>query len=74
MKIIATAALAAATLVLTATVPALADGDPRSPQTSQQGLPSSTAGATSTLPTDEEEEAEIDFSEGLLPRLVGKVL
>jgi hypothetical protein len=77
MKIIAPAALVAATLVLTAAVPALADGDPR-PQTghtAQKGSPAPTAHSGSTPTTIiVEEDQEGDFSEGILRRLVTRVL
>jgi hypothetical protein len=78
MKIIARAALAAATLVLTAAVPALADGDHGTPppQAGQKGSPGSvaTSGNSKHTKINLEEEEDGDFSQGLLPRVMGQLL
>ena len=73
MKIIVPAALAAATLVLTAALPASADPDPGTHQTGQKSAPSSVANSGNSNPTAVDTEADPD-SEGLLASLVGRVL
>lgn len=76
MKIIARAALAAATLVLTAAVPALADGDHGTPHAGQKGSPGPVTTSRNSSPTkiNLEEESDSDLSQGLLPRVMGQLL
>ncbi|MFI9252100.1 hypothetical protein [Streptomyces sp. NPDC053069] len=76
MKIITRAALAAATLVLTAAVPALADGDHGSTQTGQKGSSGSAANSRNSSPTkiNLDEDSDADYSQGLLPRVMGQLL
>ncbi len=90
MKIIAPAALVAATLVLTAAVPALADGDHGTPRGHKGSpVPATHSSAPVTHPSvpvvtypgvsspttmEVDEEADSDLSPGLLPLLVGRVL
>ncbi|MFJ8534207.1 hypothetical protein [Streptomyces sp. NPDC093591] len=76
MKIIATAALAAATLVLTAAVPASADGDHGNRQVTQKSSPGTAATPENNIPMriNVDESAETDLQQGILPRIVGQLL
>ncbi|WP_369170068.1 hypothetical protein AB5J49_20530 [Streptomyces sp. R28] len=76
MKIIATAALAAATLILTAAVPASADGDHKTRQADKKASTGSVVTPESNIPMriNVDESADSEVSEGLLPRIVGQLL
>ncbi|WP_151483537.1 hypothetical protein [Streptomyces albicerus] len=76
MKIIASVALIAATLLLTAAVPASADGDYGTRQAGQQDSPSSVADSVDNNPMtiNMEGDSDSDLTQGLLPRVVGRVL
>ncbi|ELS56824.1 hypothetical protein [Streptomyces viridochromogenes] len=73
MKIIAPAALVAATLILTAAVPASADGDHRAPRTGQKP-PVPAAASKPSLPTMTEEAPDTDLPQGILPRIMDQLL
>ncbi|MDF3148910.1 MULTISPECIES: hypothetical protein [unclassified Streptomyces] len=76
MKIIATAALAAATLILTAAVPASADGDHGNRQVEQKSSPGTVTTPENRIPMriNVDESAESDLQQGILPRIVGQLL
>jgi hypothetical protein len=77
MKIIATAALAAATLILTAAVPASADGDHKTRQADKKpstGSVATTPESNIPMRINVDESADSELSEGLLPRIVGQLL
>ncbi|MDO0914111.1 hypothetical protein QQM39_25750 [Streptomyces sp. DT2A-34] len=81
MKIIATAALAAATLILTTAVPASADGDHGNRQVNQTKVNEKSSPGTAAAPETNipmrinvDESAEPDFQQGILPRIVGQLL
>ncbi|KUL27452.1 hypothetical protein [Streptomyces regalis] len=76
MKIIATAALAAATLILTAAVPASADGDRETRQAGLKGSTNSVVTPENNIPMriNVDESADSDLPQGILPRIMGQLL
>lgn len=76
MKIIAAAALAAATLILTAAVPASADDDHGMPKADQQGSPgySTTSANGEPLKLNINDRVDTDLPHGVLPRIMGHLL